>query len=143
MTTTLYKSLTAKQRAALPETYGVPVNAPYVLRQHEARKKQESSYDLDFLSVTEEFEISLDIGLSNYGSGRANWVIPEILKANSNTNKQAALWNLYISEVVGAGYTPAQIKKAWNSYSKSQQSFINSKIDEYLDNCLIQLMENR
>ena len=140
MATPLYKNLSTKQRAKIRNTYGIPVNDPYALHKHEALKNREPSYTLDFESATKELDIALNIGLESYGSGRASWMIPAILKGNNN-NKQAAMWQLYISEVVGACYTAAQVNKAWHKYTKQQQEYIRKKVDEYLDSCLDDLMD--
>ena len=128
-----YKTLTKKERGSLPSTYGA--------KPHTVKERKYKSYDLDFESVTHELDVAIDIGLENYGTGKANWIICEILKASNNTNKQSRMWQLYITEVCGA-YDNKDINKAWNNYTKDQQDFINKKMDEYLDSCLEYLQLN-
>ena len=128
-----YKSLTKKERDSLPSTYGAK---PYPVKTREYK-----SYDLDFESVTDELDVALQIGLESYGDGKASWVICEILKASNNMNKQARMWQLYITEVCGS-YDNKEINKAWNNYTKDQQDFINKKMDEYLEYCLEYLQYN-
>ena len=131
-----YLKLTPAERKALPDTYGIPVNDEYTLHYERIRAKEEPTYLLDFDSVTLEMKCAFSIGLESYGSCCASWRIPQIIKANNNANKPAQLWHLYIGQVCGAGYTSAQINKAWNGYTKAQQQHITDAVNTYLDDCL-------
>jgi len=128
-----YKSLTKKERDSLPPTYGA--------KPHAVKPIDHKYYKLNFERVTHELDVALQIGLENYGTGKASWVICEILKGHRNMNKQARMWQLFVTEVCGS-YDNKEINKAWNNYTKDQQDFINKKMDEYLDSCLEYLNYN-
>ena len=137
-----YTALTPAQRKALPDTYGIPVNDAYTLRQEATRAKDEPAYDLDYTSATSELRTALNIGLENYGSGIASWRIPAIIKGTAGNNKPAQMWQLYVSQVCGAKHTTPQVNKAWKGYTKAQQQAITVLINEYLDDCLAHLQDN-
>jgi len=130
-----YRNATSAQLKALPDTYGIPVGDAYTLRVERDRAKQAPAYELDYSSATAELDAALRIGLPNYGSCIASWQIPRIIKANKNANKHAQMWHLYVTQVCGAAYTPAQINAAWRKYTPEQQATINGKLEAYLNGC--------
>ena len=133
--------LTTAQKALMPDTYGIPVNCNYTNSFHVTRTKQKPVYNLDFESITDELNAALDIGLENYGSGRANWIIPAILKAPNNANKLARYWQLYCSECANQ-HDSARIAKAWHSYTAEQREYINGILTESLKHCFDYLANN-
>lgn len=126
---------TKAQRDALPATFGHPVMCDYVERHHAERKAQETVYDLDFDAITYELEIALNIGLENYGSGRASYEICRILKGNNNMNKIASLWQLYCSEVANQHERYA-INKHWKAYTEEQRATVTQALTEYAAGCI-------
>lgn len=127
-----YTQLTPAQRLKLPRTYGHPVNAVYVARHEDTMWKHGNTYDLDFDSVTQELTVALDIGLENYGSGRASFEECRILRTNNTANKEAQLWKLYVSQVCG-DYSSTQVNNAWGNYTEEQQDYITAKMEQYLE----------
>lgn len=136
-----YLKLTAAQRKALPDTYGIPVADAYTTQQERIRTSQPTTYDLDFGSATTEMNTALSIGLENYGSGIASWKIPQVLKAPGSANKPTQMWHLYVTQVCGAKHTAHNINTAWKHYTRAQQATITKAMNDYLDLCLEYLQD--
>ena len=136
-----YKDISEERKQSLPETFGHPYNDPYVLTAANKLWVHGNQYDLTFDEVMEELQIALDIGLENYGSGKASWMVPTILKGNCDEFKPFNLLGLYIEEVCG-DYSWEEIKDFWEALSKPERCTLSTILEEHLNDRLQYALEN-